>query len=122
MAYRDSVINGTSATISATCEASTSKTYTHSVSASVEAKVKAGILGEMGVTAGYGFSASLSSGYSTSATFSVPARKTVKCDRGVYTEKMSGKTVYSYSGGGSGTIKTVSWSSTAPQRAAWSIY
>lgn len=120
--YRDSVINQKSYAINGTCQASTSKTVGHSVSTSVTASVKGLIFASMDATLSANIDKSMSTGYVTSASFKVPARSTVKCDRGIYTEKANGYTTHSwYSAGKGGSTKSY-WTSTAPSRAAWVIY
>lgn len=119
--YRGSVRNDLSKEISATCSTSQSKKFTHTVSTSVEANVKAGILGEMGVKAGYSFAAELQTTNGVSTTFKVPPKSTIDCETGAYTRKATGETVYSRNGGGGGTIKKVQWTSAAPTKTQWRI-
>lgn len=120
--YRDSIINGKSYAINGTCQASVSKTVSHSVSTSVTASVKGLIFASMDATLSANIDKSMTTGYVTSAAFKVPAKSTVKCDRGIYTEKANGYTTLTwYSAGKGGSTKT-NWSSTAPSRAAWHIY
>jgi hypothetical protein len=118
VAYRDAIINDTSRTISGTCKATESKTTKHTVNVSLSTAVKAGIFAEMDVTAGYALEKSLTSGFDTSGTFTVPPRSKVTCDRGTWVEKMSGYSVTRNLGPGGGRERT-NWTSTAPERNAW---
>lgn len=121
IAYRDAIVNDTSRKISGTCKATTSKTTKHTVNATVSAAVKAGIFAEMDVSAGYALETSLTTGYETSGTFTVPAKGKVYCDRGTWVEKMSGYSVTTNLGPGGGRVR-VNWSSTAPERNAWRFH
>lgn len=119
--YRDSVRNLKSYAITGNCQASTSKTVTFGVSVGVKAEVKAAIFASMEASLTQNIEQSMSTGYVTSATFTVKAKSTVYCDRGIYNENVKGNSTYSYYGGGAGTTRQ-SWTAHAPSRAQWLIY
>ncbi len=122
VAYRDSAINRTGSSTSLTCTASSTTSASHTVSATVEAAVKASILAEFKASVTSGVSASMSTTYGSSITVNVPANSTRYCTYGIYVPKVSGNTSYdAYSAGKHTHIKTVTWTSTAPQRLGWQV-
>lgn len=84
--YRDSVRNDLSSSITGACTASTSTTVTYTLSVSASAEASAWIFAKASASVSGGLARSTTSGYSTSATFKVPARSTVSCQRGVVTQ------------------------------------
>jgi hypothetical protein len=119
--YRDSIYNGLSYGITGNCQASTSVTVSHTVSVSVTASAKALIFASMEATLSADVSTSMSTGYVTSANFSIPAKTTVYCDRGIIKENVKGHTTTWWYSAGAGQSTTY-WSSSAPARAQWKIY
>ncbi|MEU4196131.1 hypothetical protein AB0E69_29790 [Kribbella sp. NPDC026611] len=119
--YRDSVRNDKSYSITGQCEASTSKTVTWGVSVSVKEQLKAAIFASIEASVTANVELSMTTGYVTSANFTVRAHDTVYCDRGIYQENVKGHSTLSYYGGGAGTIHQ-SWTAHAPSRAQWRIY
>ncbi|GAA1591821.1 hypothetical protein GCM10009804_55050 [Kribbella hippodromi] len=119
--YRDSVRNLRNYPITASCQASVSKTVTWGVSVGVKAEVKAAIFASVEASVTANVQTSMATGYVTSANFTVKAKDTVYCDRGIYQENVRGHSTLSYYGGGAGTIRQ-SWTAHAPSRAQWLIY
>ncbi|HSX68314.1 hypothetical protein [Nocardioides sp.] len=122
IAWRDSVQNLTRSTISATCQAETSKTFTWGLSVSMTAEMKAPIFGGIQTTVNPSVQRSTTTGYVTSATFSVPAGATRHCDRGTVRERVKGYTKVGYYSAGSGGWNYTYWSAQAPTSARWWIY
>lgn len=87
--YQDSIYNGLKNQISGSCVAEKSKTVTQSFSATVGVEGSAWIFAKASASVSGGIAKSMSSGYKTTTTFKVPARKTVTCTRGVVTKKFS---------------------------------
>jgi hypothetical protein len=122
--YKDSVRNGTGSSIEGNCTSSQSKTVTRSISSSVEAEAGF-IFGKASVKVEGSFQKSVSSGYSTSATFKVPARTTRYCDRGVVSYKVTGHFLRMYCSIKHGTCHVYgdkNFSGRAPTRAQWDIH
>lgn len=120
--YRDSVWNGRKYAIRATCQASTSKTSRHSVGAKLSTEIKAGIFGGIQAEVNSSVEKSMTTGYVTSASFRVPARDTVYCDRGIVNELVKGRTRVTHFSASGSTSKTTYWTAKAPARARWWIY
>lgn len=118
--YRDSVYNGKSYTISGSCTSNTSVSVTHKVSTSVKAEVKAAIFASFEASFSFDISKSMTSGFSTSASFKVPPKSTVYCTRGVLNRRAYGHSTLSYYSGGAGTIKQT-WTTGAPSVRQWRI-
>ena len=119
--YRDSISNSRNYAIKGTCEASTSKTFSYSVGATLGSEIKAGIFGGVKAEINSSISKSTTTGYVTTAEFKVPANDTVYCDRGTVNETIKGFTKLSHCGGECSTDKKY-WKFKAPTRARWWIY
>lgn len=118
--YRDGLINHTSHAATLSCTATVSKTTSFSVSTSV--KAEAGfIFGSVSAEVSGGVSHSVTSGYSTSVSISVPAHKTLYCDRGIYTYRFAGQVSRSTCVNINCTSSVKNFSGLAPQRAAWRL-
>ncbi|MDM7830833.1 hypothetical protein [Cellulomonas edaphi] len=122
VAYRDSAMNGLSSTATLECKAESTTSSTYSVSATVEAKVKAAIFAEFTASVTGGVSQSMTSTYGSTVKIDVPANSTRYCTYGIYVPKITGYTSYdAYSAGKYTHVKTVNWTSTAPQRLGWKL-
>ena len=118
--YSDGLINHTNRTASLSCTATTSKTTQFSVSATV--KYEAGfIFGKVSAEVTGGVQHSVTSGYSTSAEVSVPAHKTLFCDRGIYTYRFAGQVSRATCVNVNCTSSVTNFSGLAPQRAVWRL-
>lgn len=125
--YRDSVKNNLGSALSATCTANSSTTVTYNLSLSVSAEGSAWIFAKVSATVSGGVSRSMSSGYSTSATFTVPARSTVNCHRGIVTQNFRSlreTTTQQLVGGKVVKVtKSAAWATgKAPSTAQWRIF
>ncbi len=119
--YRDSITNNRRYAIEGRCEATTTKTSTYTLGASISTEIKAGIFGGVKAEINASVAKSMSTGYSTSATFRIPANSTVYCDRGIVNERLQGYTRLHYCGGGCHST-TKRWTFKAPERLRWWIY
>lgn|GEM_PF-1460655 len=125
--YRDSIKNNLSSPVTGTCTASTSTTVTYSVSVTVTAEASAWIFAKVSGSVSGGVSRSMNSGYSTSATFTVPAKGTVNCHRGIVTQNfrtLRTTTTQQLLGGKViNTTRSQSWATgKAPASAQWRIF
>jgi len=122
--YRDSVRNRSSSNISATCTATTSTTVTYSLSVTVGVEAKAWIFAKISASVTGGVAKSMSTGYSTSATFTVKPGKVMKCDRGVVTQRASAvrTTTTTYKNSRPTTVNRTNFTVAAPSRGMWDIY
>ncbi len=118
VAYRDGLINHGKKTAELSCTASTSKTWTFKVSASVKAEAGAIFAKVSGEVSG-GVEHSSTTGYVTSAKEDVPAGQTLFCDRGVYTYKFKGKVTKVVCSNANCSTGTQYFSGTAPKRPVW---
>ena len=87
--YTDSVYNGLKSAASGSCVAERAKTVTRSLSASVGVEASAWIFAKASASVSGGLSNSMSTGYKTSVSFRVPAKKPVTCTRGVVTKSLT---------------------------------
>lgn len=115
--YKDSITNTKNYAISGSCTATTSKTVKFSVSSSVSSSADL-VFATFDLTVSYNIEKSMSSGYSTSASFRIYPHDTVYCTRGVLKRYRAGKIVYTRWGGAKDTV----WFTTgAPSVRNWRI-
>jgi len=117
--WADSVINKSTSKGKYTVKAETSKKFTWSLSASAAGEFKAAIFAKVTVTINGGISSEKTTTYGSTFEVEVPAKTTIKADRGMWQEKFS----YTYySVGKTCLIKRGSGTGQAPYRQAWHIY
>jgi len=120
--YHDAMYNKTSHTQHLECTSDVTKTVKQTFSAEVEAEFHVAILASMKAKVGYSLEKSVTVHEGSTVKIAISPHKWGHCERGIYTTRASGKIVYSYFGGGSGTYKTTYWTSTAPSHPAWVVY
>lgn len=120
--YQDGVHNRKNYAINATCTATSQTTQKFSVSSSVEAEA-GGIFLTIKASISASISKEMSTGFSTSADFKVPAHSYVYCDRGILNERVAGHTVTRVCEHQQQCTKTRrNWTAKAPSRRLWEIY
>jgi len=117
--WADAVINNSTSKVKYTVKAETSKAFKWGLSASVSAEFKASIFAKVQVTLNGNIESTKTTTYGSTVEVEVPAKTTMKADRGMWREKFTYTYLKRYSncaqvsGSGSGQ---------APYRQAWHIY
>jgi hypothetical protein len=100
---------------SLSCTANTSGSITFTVSASAKTAANA-IFAKFEASVGVSLATTVTSGFATTGSISVPAHTTTNCDRGIYWYSGTGHTSKLYNDCSSSTS---SWKTKAPWKPAW---
>ncbi|PJI86749.1 hypothetical protein [Luteimicrobium subarcticum] len=123
VADSDGVINSTGQTATLECSITKSATVSMSVSTTLEASVKAGILADFKASVGVSMSASVTTESSIKTSVSVPAHKTILCERGIVKYTLKGQTVYTTTNMATGSTSksTKTWTIAGPTSKTWKL-
>lgn len=114
----DAVINNTAREADFTCMVEAKKAYEASVSATVGASVKLGIIADMNASTTATVVSKVETTVGSSIKIPVPAHTTTYCDRGTYTYR---GTVRKTGSNGQSQIPTTTFTATAPAVLTWRL-
>lgn len=86
IAYQDGVENRLTQAVTGSCTTTKSTTYSYGLSVTLGAEVSAWVFNKISASVTGTLSKSTTTGYGITTTFPVPARSTVHCQRGAYSQ------------------------------------